>query len=70
MHINEIGTKIQALPDSAKREALNYIEFLLQKYAEPQKNARPFHFTWENTLKNITEESGSVDLQHHSSRWR
>ncbi len=70
MHTDEIEVKLQSLPDSARREALDYIEFLLQKYKNTQKTSAPLHFDWENALKNISEEVSSVELQHRASEWR
>lgn len=68
--MSEIETKFQALPESAKRDALLFIEFLLQKYNYQKNNRKTFNFTWENTLNDVVEIPGSVELQHQVSEWR
>jgi hypothetical protein len=67
MYEREIETKVRELPENLKKEVLDYIEFLLEKY---QGKKRKFKFDWEGELSGIRDEFISVELQHKASEWR
>ncbi len=66
---DEVKVKLDKLPPDLKREVLDYIEFLLQKYGNRLKKER-FRFDWEGGLSNLRENYTSVELQHKASEWR
>ncbi len=66
----EIETKIKELPDELKREVLDYIEFLTNKYKLKKKRKRSFKFDWEGGLEELKDKFTSVELQHKSKEWR
>lgn len=64
-----IKTKLDELPINLKREVLDYIEFLLQKYGKEEKKVK-FKFDWEGGLSNLKKKYTSVELQHKALEWR
>jgi len=63
----EIETKIKELPDELKREVLDYIEFLTNKYKlKKKKRKRSFKFDWEGGLEELKDKFTSVELQYKS----
>lgn len=64
-----IKTMLDKLPIDLKKEVLDYIEFLLQKYRKKPKNGK-FKFDWEGGLSNLKKEYTSVQLQHKAMEWR
>ncbi|WP_456365874.1 DUF2281 domain-containing protein [Thermococcus sp.] len=57
------------LSPEARRELLDYAEFLLQKYGKKGgKKGRGFTFSWEEKLKDV--KLTSVELQHKALEWR
>ena len=58
-----IKAKLEELPEDLKKEVLDYIEFLLQKYGGKTKKRR-FRFDWEGGLSDLKEKYTSVELQH------
>ncbi|NJE10322.1 DUF2281 domain-containing protein [Thermococcus sp. MAR1] len=64
--MEEVERIFAKLPPEARRELLDYAEFLLQKYGK--REARGFKFTWEGKLKGV--KMTSVELQHKASEWR
>lgn len=70
MHEERIETKIQELPEEVRRQVLDYIEFLSNKYRSKQSSAEKFSFDWEGELSEIGEEFTSVALQHNALEWR
>jgi len=58
-----IKTKLEKLPDNSKEKALDYIEFLLQKYGKQEKYGK-FRFNWEGGLSELKDKCSSVELQH------
>ncbi|VVB89869.1 Uncharacterised protein [uncultured archaeon] len=66
METNVIKSKLDELPEDLKKEAFDYIEFLLQKYEKyktgPTKGK--FKFDWEGGLSDLKEKYTSVELQH------
>ncbi|MCD6373469.1 MAG: DUF2281 domain-containing protein [Thermococcus sp.] len=61
--IEKIFTK---LPPEARKELLDYAEFLLAKYGRGERKG--FSFTWAGKLKDV--KMTSVELQHKALEWR
>jgi len=70
MYEKEIELKLQELPLDLRREVLDYVDFLIQKYKNRKITRRKFKFDWEGGLSEIRDEFTSVDLQHKSLEWR
>lgn len=70
MNEREIEVKMKKLPEHIKREVLNYMEFLLEKYKNKDFKPGDFRFDWEGGLSDITEKFTSVELQHKALEWR
>ena len=66
----EIMAKIRKLPKNARREILDFIDFLAAKYLVKTRAEKKFKFDWEGKLSNIKEKLTSVELQHKASGWR
>ena len=64
-----LKTKIEELPIDLKKEVLDYIEFLLQKYSKKVKKEK-FRFDWEGGLSELKGKFTSVELQHKALEWR
>jgi hypothetical protein len=61
--------KFQNLPESAKKELIDFLDFLSSRYDKKQKTKiGGFSFEWEGGLKDLDETS--VDLQHKANKWR
>ena len=59
----EFILKLNKLPEEAKRELMEYIDFLLERYSNKKtKSQKALNFNWEGGLKE--EKISSVDLQH------
>ena len=69
MHDKTIETKLDELPMDLKKEALDYIEFLLQKYSKRMKKEK-FRFNWQGGLSEFKDKFTSVELQHKALEWR
>lgn len=70
MYEKDIETKISELPEDLRKEILDYLEFLLEKYKGEKPAAKKFKFDWEGGLAEIPEKFTSVDLQHKALEWR
>ncbi len=70
MYEEEIKMKIQELPENIKREVLDYVEFLLEKYKSKKFKTKEFTFSWEGGLSELKGEFTSVELQHKALEWR
>jgi elongation factor P hydroxylase len=70
MNLKEIEMKIQELSDDLRREVLDFVEFLLEKYRGKELKAKGFKFNWEGDLSEIQEKFTSVELQHRALEWR
>lgn len=68
--IENISAKIEKLPDHVKPELYDFVEFLLAKYGEKEKNDAGFRFDWEGMLSDFKPEYSSVELQHKAMEWR
>lgn len=64
-----ITALLAELPSDLKKEVLDYIEFLLQKYKRDMKHEQ-FQFDWEGGLAELKAQYSSVDLQHKAMEWR
>lgn len=62
-------SKFQNLPQNAKKELMDFLDFLISrnKKEEPREK-KGFSFNWEGGLKNLKESS--VELQHKAKEWR
>ena len=70
MYEKEIRAKIKKLPEDARNEAMDFIEFLAAKHRQREIGKMEFKFDWEGGLSNIKEKLTSVELQHKASGWR
>ncbi|MFH1563670.1 MAG: DUF2281 domain-containing protein [Nitrospirota bacterium] len=68
----EIGIemKLQKIPVVLRREVLDYLEFLTNKYQSKKNTQKKFKFDWEGGLSDIKEGFTSVKLQHKVLEWR
>jgi len=64
-----IEDKLEELPGNLKKEALDYIEFLLLKYGKQEKQDK-FRFDWEGGLSELKDKYSSVEIQHKAMEWR
>ena len=70
MFEKEFGAKIRKLPEGARIEVMDFIEFLTVKNRQKKIGKMKFKFDWEGGLSNIEEKVTSVELQHKASGWR
>ena len=70
MTVNDIGIKIEKLPDQFVPEVVNYIDFLLSKYGTKTIDKTKFKFDWEGGLSKLKNKYTSVELQHKALEWR
>ncbi len=70
METQIIKSKFDELPEDLKKEVLDYIEFLLQKYGTYKTKKDKFRFDWEGGLSNLKDKYTSVELQHKVLEWR
>jgi hypothetical protein len=70
MNEKEVELKIRELPEDLKREVLDYMEFLLEKYKGKEIKTKSFNFDWEGGLSELQEKFTSVELQHKALEWR
>ncbi len=70
METQAIKSKLEELPDDLKREAYDFIEFLLQKHSASKVKKGKFKFDWEGGLSNLKKKYTSVELQHKALEWR
>jgi len=59
---------VEQLPPDLRKEARNFIEFLLQRY-ESKPRGKP-RFDWEGALRDLKGQYTSVQLQHKIGEWR
>ena len=43
---------------------MDYIEFLINKYGKSSKKKKPFKFSWQGGLSELSKKYSSVELQH------
>jgi len=61
--------KLNGLSEDLKKEALDFIEFLIIKNHQYIKKEK-FDFSWEGGLSELKNKYTSVSLQHDSMEWR
>ncbi|MBF0275520.1 MAG: DUF2281 domain-containing protein [Nitrospinae bacterium] len=71
MNTHMIENKINDLPENLQKEALDFIDFLINKSRKKKhyKN-ETFSFNWEGGLSDYKDKYSSVELQHKSTEWR
>ena len=70
MNVKQINEKIKKVPPHLLPEIMDYIDFLINKYDRTSKKKKPFKFTWQGGLADISRKYSSVDLQHKAMDWR
>jgi len=60
---------IDKLPPQIKKEAMDYIEFLVRKH-RGSKRKGSWKFEWAGCLSHLKNQYTSVELQHKASEWR
>ncbi|HED36829.1 MAG TPA: DUF2281 domain-containing protein [Ignavibacteria bacterium] len=70
MSIKQINKKIKKMPPDLLSEVMDYIDYLMYKYSSVSKDKKPFDFSWEGGLIEISKKYTSVDLQHKALEWR
>jgi hypothetical protein len=66
----QIEQKIRQLPGYLLPQVMDYVDFLLTKHAPPRQPIKPFTFSWEGGLSELSEQFTSVELQHKALEWR
>lgn len=69
MNVETIEVKFSKLPEHLRKEVVDFIEFLTNKYQSPEGSGT-FSFNWEGGLSELKGEYSSVELQHKSAEWR
>jgi len=70
MYARQIEANIQKLPPHLISSVLDYVEFLVDKYADTKPRRKKFKFDWEGELSDLAEKFSSVELQHQALEWR
>ncbi len=70
MNIKQINKKIEKMPPDLLSEVMDYIDYLMHKYEVVSKVRKPFDFSWEGGLTEISKKHTSVGLQHKVLEWR
>lgn len=70
MHATQLEATIQKLPPHLKNNVLDYVEFLVGKYADTKPRRKKFKFDWEGELSDFARQYSSVELQHKALEWR
>ncbi len=70
MSVKEINKKIKKVPPHLMPEIMDYIDFLINKYGTSPKKKKPFKFSWQGGLSEISKKYTSVGLQHKARDWR
>ena len=69
MEVEILINKFQDLPQSAKQELLDFLDFLSFRYKKAEKpGGEKFSFDWEGGLNELKDSS--VGLQHKATQWR
>ncbi len=63
MEIEKIESKINNLPPKTQKQAIDFIDFLSNKYG-PRGKEYKLKFDWEGSLSDLGKKYTSVDLQH------
>lgn len=70
MYDEEIEIKSKELPDHLKKQVLDFIEFLSEKYMAHMQVQKKFKFDWEGGLSKLKNKTTAVELQHKALDWR
>lgn len=70
MYARQLEANMQKLPPHLISSVVDYVEFLVGKYAETKPRRKKFKFDWEGELSGLAEEFSSVELQHKALEWR
>ncbi len=65
-----IEQKIKQLPAYLLPEIMDYVDYLLSKYGQANRQAGTFTFSWEGGLAELADQFTSVELQHKAMDWR
>lgn len=69
MEAEVLINKFQNLPQNAKKELMDFLDFLTSRYKKAESwKKKGFSFDWEGGLKDLKESS--VELQHKANQWR
>jgi hypothetical protein len=59
---------VEQLSPDLQEEVRNFVEFLIKKQKDrPRSKPR---FDWSDSLKDMRDQYGSVEMQHKISKWR
>lgn len=64
-----LSEKLNELPPELQQEALDFIEFLSQKYGKAETKV-PLELPWAGALSGLKDQFTSVELQHKATGWR
>ena len=67
MEITSFISDFENLPKQIQEQVLDYIEFLMKKYKNTEKN---FKFYWTDGLSDLKKAFTSVELQHKANELR
>jgi hypothetical protein len=72
MSSEQLVTRIDALPEDARRSLLAFLDFLTERSGQPtpQGASRVFKFDWEGGLADAFPGATAVELQHRANEWR
>ena len=65
--MESLEEKIAKLPPDLKQEALDFIDFLLNKIQKKQEN---LSLSWAGVLKQYKDQFTSIELQKKALEWR
>lgn len=69
METDILLNKFQNLPESARKELLDFLDFLSSRYEKKKRmETEQFSFDWSGGLKGL--DVTSVELQHKANQWR
>jgi hypothetical protein len=66
--IKPLEELIRELPPSLRAEVRDFVEFLLAKRGHP--SSQRLRQDWAGALQAYRDQYTSVELQHHSLKWR
>ncbi len=70
MSVKEINKKIKRVSPHLMPEIMDYIDFLINKYGKSPKKKKPFKFSWQGGLSELSKKYTSVELQHKAMDFR
>lgn len=66
----EIESKLRELPEDLRREAIDYLESLINRRKIKKSKTEGFKFDWEGGLEELKDKFTSVELQHRAAELR